>query len=78
MIGFLLFLIVLLFAGLITLGVVFYYLHKRVETLADIISTMRRESAVLYENQQTLAEDIKKLLHGLQNVEEKIIRLRDK
>ena len=67
--------IFLLFTGLIGLIVLFYYLHKRVESLIDHIATIKRETGILYENQQILQEDNKKLLIGLHNVEEKVNRI---
>ena len=69
--------ICLLFAGLICLSVLFFYLHKRVENLVDHVATIRRETGILYENQQILQEDNKKLLIGLHNVEEKVNRIRE-
>jgi uncharacterized protein YoxC len=69
-------LIFLLFVGLISLSVLFYYLHRRVENLTTIVSSIRRESEVLYSNQQTLDGDVKKLFNELQNVNKEITRIR--
>jgi hypothetical protein len=71
-------LIILLFAGLISLGVVFYYLHSRVESLTKLVSTTRREADILYSNQQALEGDIKKLFNELQNVNKEASRIRGK
>lgn len=69
-------LIFLLFVGLVSLSVLFYYLHRRVESLATIFSSIRRESEILYANQQTLDGDVKKLFNELQNVNKEITRIR--
>lgn len=62
----------LLFLLIIGLGVFFYFLHRRVESLALRLSRIMKDMDVLYANQQTLNTDLKKIFTELQNVQKEI------
>jgi hypothetical protein len=62
----------LLLLLIIGLGIFFYFLHRRVETLALRLSRIIKDMDVLYANQQTLNTDLKKIFTELQNVKKEI------
>ena len=65
----------LLFLLIIGLGVIFYFLHRRVESLAIRFGRIIKDMDVLYANQQTLDTDLKKIFTELQNVQKEINRV---
>ena len=61
MISFILFLII------IGLGVLFYFLHKRVEKLSQNQAVMVQWCDTLRENEEHLLSDYKRLMHEIQD-----------
>lgn len=68
-------LICLLILLIVGLGVLFYFLHRRVENFALRLSRIIKDMEVLYANQQTLDTDLKKIFTELQNVQKEINRI---
>lgn len=71
-------LICLLFLLIIGLGIFFYFLHRRVESLSLRLGRIMKDMDVLYANQQTLDTDLKKIFTELQNVQKEISRVSHK
>lgn len=61
---------------LLTVGlyILFFFLHKRVENLSLIISSMKENMTTLYVNQETLSNDIKKIFNELQSFQKEITK----
>lgn len=64
--------IVILLILIIGLGVLFYFLHERVESLALNLSQILQNQETLRENQETLNGDFKKLFYDHQNLKKEI------
>lgn len=66
---------IILFGIGVALGVLFYFLHRRVEALSHSMNRINRDMDTLYVNQQTLDTDCKKIFMELQNAQKEISRI---
>lgn len=76
---------IVLFVAIVSLGLLFYFLDKRLQTLAQTmteqnaklrgdIETLKQNCLTLRENDDILAKDLETLLHEFKKFEKKVKR----